>query len=329
MNVAVIVVGAAALAPAPLLDLPTVDDVIAASLAAVGGKEAVENITSFRAVFEMTLGEQKFVNDTSWRRDGGRLSKMRVPGVGEVIMGTDGTDWWMRTAAGYAPLDERGRAQFRSQADMYMIVLEPERLIREETESAEVAGREDFGGAECFRVRFIGKDKSATDVFFDAASGLPAGTRSTQETDFGQQATIMTLEDWRPTAGVKFFRAATIRSSAAAPDAPPMTFAVPSLQVNTVGPEVFAVPAEAKRLIEDQKARQAGPIQLSDLPADQQARATEIIEGTKRAGTPGSIRAALGNMMAAYKYAPQSEKKMYEYVFQELRAYADSLESPR
>lgn len=326
--------GAAPLAAAPACtghatDLPTVDEVIAGAFKAVGGREAVQSITTLRSVFEMDFGGQKVTSDNSWSRDGGRLAKMSMPGMGEMVQGTDGKVAWRKSVMGYTLLEGKEAEQFESQSNMFRMVLEPDRMAREDSESIEVQARESFAGKDCYRLHFLSKEKQEGDVFFDADSGILVGSRQTAETPRGRNTTTMTLADWEEAGGVKFFRTINVDSTGGM-SMGPMVMKVTALEVNSIGADAFILPEEVRKLAAASAAKPAeGGIKLSDLAPALQARATEMIEGLKKAGTSQVVKQALSSLETAAKYAPEAEKKMYEYVVQELNAFVKSLEGGR
>jgi hypothetical protein len=245
-------------------------------------------------------------------------------------MGTDGKIRWRRTPMGYAVLKGRDSDQFEGQVNLFMIVLEPHRLAEEEVASIDVAGTESFAGAECRRVHYVGRDGREGDVFFAVRDGLPVGMRQVEQTPRGEAVSVVLLKDWKEEAGVRFFRTMSVESAGAGamPPMPPMTLRVTRLEVNTVNEDAFALPPEVLRLAQadDDEPPAAGEIRLSDLTPAQQAQATEIIEGIKRAGSAAPVRSTISSLEQAARYAPQEQKKMYEYVVQELKKYAARLE---
>lgn len=309
-------------------DLPGVDEVIAGSLRAVGGKEAVEKVKTLHAVFTINFGGQEIVNDTGWSRAGGRLARMSTP-MGEVERGTDGKLAWQKTMMGYSLLEGEEAKQVDAQANLYMIVLEPDRLAKEESESIEVAGRESFDGKACYRVHYVAKDGKRGDVFFEVSSGMPVGMRQVAPSPRGEETSTILLKDWKEEKGVKFFRTMVIEARGAL-DVQAMTMTVTTLEVNTLADDAFAAPKEVERLAEAAKQGPAeGDLALSDLTPAQQTQAKEIIEGLKRMGSPAAVRSTMKSMEQASKHAPVEDRKMYEYIVQELKKHVAALEGGR
>jgi hypothetical protein len=311
-------------------ELPSVDEVFASAIKAVGGEEAVREIKTLHAIFEMDFQGQKIINDTSWSRDGGRLSKMSVPGMGEILQGTDGVTAWRKSPAGYTLLKGVEAKQFEGQANMYRMVLEPDSLAKEDAQSIEVQAREEFSGADCFRIHYISKDSQEGDVFFNAETGLLVGSRQTSQTPRGAQTTTMTLTDWQETAGVMFFRTVNVQTGGGTNMAP-MALKATTLEVNTLPADAFALPDEVKKLAEAQKpeAPAAGEIKLSDLGPAEQSQATEMIDGIKGAGDASIVKQTISSLQTAAQHAPEPQKKMYQYVIQELTKYQQKLEGGR
>lgn len=301
-------------------DLPSLDEVIAGAIRAVGGRAAVDKVRTLHSVWEMDFGGQKMVNDTSWSRSGGRLAKMSTP-MGEMERGTDGKLFWQKTAFGYSLIEGKEAEEFEGQANLYMIVLEPEKLAKEESKSIEVAGKEVFDGRECYRVHYVDKSDDEGDVFFEVATGLPIGMRQVNATPQGRQTTTVLLKDWKEEQGVKFFRKMEMATSGAV-EMPMMSVATTALEVNTLDDSAFAAPDEVKRLAESAEAEPAaGDIPLSDLTPEQQAQAKEMVDGLKAAGSADVVRSAMSSLEQAARYAPPADRKMYQYITQELKKH--------
>lgn len=308
-------------------DLPTVDEIVANAFKAVGGEAAAREVKTLHAVFEMEFGGQKVIQETSWSRDGGRIVKTSMPGMGEMVQGTDGKVAWRKTAAGYSLLEDKEARQLDGQGNMYRMVLEPDHLTKDEAESVEVKGKETFTGKECYRVHFVNKEKQEGDVFFDAESGLVVGSRQTNQTLRGSQTSTMTLADWKETAGVKFFRTINVETQGAGMG--PMALKATTLEVNTLGAEAFALPDEVKNLAEGRQPEPSGSpaveIKLSDLSPDMQTQATQMIDGVKQSGNASIVQSTITGLEQTIPSSPEPQKKMLQYVVQELKKHQKTL----
>ena len=296
--------------------MPAPEKIMDAALKAVGGKEAVESIKTLHAVMSMDMMGMEITMDTKWSRAGGRLHKMSMP-MGEMLMGTDGKVKWKRDPMGYALIEGEEAKQFDSQVDMFGMVLEPHRKMKENVKSIEVAAKESFEGVECYRLHIVDKDDEKSNVFFEVESGLPRGLRHTVETEMGPMTSTILFKDWQPEAGVKFFRAIKITTDNEM--MPEMEMKVTKVVANKIEDSEFALPDEVKKLAEEAKnAPPAEEIKLEDLSAEHQAQVKQILDSMKQAGKD-VIKQQLPQMEQGARYAPAEMQPMFKYLIQELK----------
>lgn len=325
-------IGVAPAGAAVILDeLPTLDEVFANCTKAVGGQEAVDKIKTLHVVSSMTMMGQEAGMEQMWNRSGGRLVKMDIPGMGSMLMGTDGKTSWMKSPMGYMLTSDEQTAQLRGQAGMFMSLLDPKQFAKEDLGEVKVVGKESFNGADCYKLHYKGIDGNEGHIFFDTKSGLPIGFMQ-NETDMGGTST-MTLSDWKEVDGVKFFHSVKVvmgegNDAPADSPEPQMTseqrveMKVTSIKVNALTEEAFALPEEVKAMTEPKKndagaAAATDRIKLEDLPEDQRKEATDMVEHFRKLAPAQREQAATGLQMGM-AFIPAEQQKMMEYVLQEL-----------
>lgn len=307
-----------------LAENPTPDELFDKAIKAVGGKEAVDAIKSLHAKMQAEMMGMELQMENKWSRAGGRLHKIVLP-FGETLMGTDGKVKWKQDMMGYALLEGDEAKQFDNQADFFGVVLDPKTRAKRDAKSMEVKGKETFEGVECFRLNMIGSDDEVVDLFFNAETGLPMGSRQKAETEMGPMTSTALFAEWKPEAGVKFFR--TIKIKTDNPMMPEMELKITTLEVNKLSDDAFALPEEVKKLHADKdKPKPAEPeVKLEDLPSDQREQAKMII-GQMTEGGAAAIKQQLPQLEQGVRYAPEELRTMLKYIVQELKKELTRLE---
>jgi hypothetical protein len=330
----------AAFAPA---ELPGVDTIYENCIKAAGGRKAVDNVKTIQADTTMTSDQGQVQFQQSWSRDGGRLVRVSMP-QGEMLMGTDGKTAWMKSPMGYmlAPPDQAD--QIESQAGMFMFMIDFKKFAKDDMQSLEVVGEEAFQGKDCYKLHFTTEDEKDGHVYFDKESGLPVGFSQEEQGEDGQPGdkSTMLLKDWKEVEGVKFFHLVTMEVEPG-PNSPARTMAGPDgkmhaeikvneLKVNTLEPEHFALPEEVKSLAKSQPVEDdddgddaASEIKLEDLPSEQQAEATAMVDNMKQQ-PPGMLKQLISQLESGIPHMEADRKLFMQYVVQELKKEVASRE---
>ena len=319
-------------APASAPGMPSLDSIFDNAAKALGGKAAIEKIKTLHAKGNLEFGGQKVEMEHLWSRSGGRLSKTTLPGMGEMSSGTDGKVYWTKSVMGYDLVSKEDAENQGALVGMHMMLLDPRTVAKDQIKSMGVVGKEPFRDAECYKVK---QSKGGQDsfIYYNVKTGMPMGLESPAN---GMQPRMtMTIDEWKTIEGVKFFHVLRMQGADSGPEQPEGVGATPSMgevkfdtiEVNTLKDDAFALPDEVKALAKDAAAGggAGGEIALTDLSTEQQAQATEMVENLKKSGVDGT-RAALPNLERAAKMMPDStpQKKMFQYVVQELQKYVSS-----
>jgi len=185
----------------PLPSLPTVDQILDKYVAAVGGREAIEKITSreVRGTYEISavglIGAMTMLQKAPDKT----LSELDIPGFGTVKSGFDGNILWSQNpAAGVVEASGGELAAAKREAEFYQ-----ELKFRDMFKKLLVTGRRQTNGKDAYTVEATPEEGKAETYFFDADTGLLV--RHDTERDRGQAAAMSEsyYEDYRDIDGVK------------------------------------------------------------------------------------------------------------------------------
>lgn len=180
--------------------LPAAAEVMARHVEAIGGSAAVQAHSSshFRGKIEVPaqgiVGSLEIIGAEPDKL----LLRIEITGIGTILSGYDGeTAWSVHPAMGPMVLDGRMLEQMKQQADYYQ-VLHAERQFS----ARETVGRADFGGRSCYKVKLTTTWGEEYHQFYDASTGLLAGSVRSQATPMGDIETTTVVSDYKPMGGV-------------------------------------------------------------------------------------------------------------------------------
>lgn len=291
---------------------------MAAAVEAMGGREAIDSIKNLHTAMSMDMQGMAFKMESFWAREGGQMSKSSTP-MGEMTMGTDGTVYWMKGATGYVLMPEDQKKNLRDQSSVFMRFLDPEKMLTETLESIESKGKVTFGEKECWQLHYKDKDGEEGELFYDVASGMPAGFESIEKQGETLIRSRGIMGDWKEQDGVKFFHTMTMTSEAQ----PGMTMVmkVDTIEVNKLDEKTFALPEEVKKLVESKPGDAAAKkeIKLEDLTPEQQKMAKETLDGLKQNPDPAERKALVQRLKMAIPMIQDANQRVpIEWAVQEL-----------
>ena len=315
MGPVVVVVAASVGSAAAVAADPTLEEIFAACVEGAGGREAVDGVKSLHTVTSLTMADQPPVTmEQWWSREGGRLVEIDTP-FGKMTMGSDGETPWVGGPMGYMLATEDQARQIDGQGGMLMSLIDPKTFGKNDLGEMAVAGRGSFAGRDCWKVKFT-KDETSGYVYFDTETGLPVGSETRSE-DAGAGQTTMTVSDWKAVKGVTFFHKAKIELTGAMPGGG--TMEITTLEVNTVKPETFALPADVQRLKSQSGSGGAGEVKLEDLTAQQRAQAEAMIAKGKEGEGTAALSEMIQGIEGSLGLMPPDQQVMFRYVVQELK----------
>lgn len=293
-------------------DLPTVGELIKKTEKAVGGREALDKVKTMQFSVQMEAGGQQLDLSATWSRKGGRLTTMTLP-MGEMKMGTDGTTTWMHNdMEGYRIAPEMAKNQVRLAA-MLMNMIDPSSMSKKELDGIKALGEEKFQDKACFKLEVPKSEGGGTTMMFlDKETGLPVGGQDPKNN------VVMLFSDWKEVDGIKFFHKIDVTGQGpSGPETAIMT--VSGIKLNSVGEEVFEIPAEVKKLVETKKAEAAAPeIKIEDLSASDQEEAKQFLTGLS-AMDKDTLNQMVSGMEMGADHEPEAKKKLMKFYVQEIR----------
>jgi len=231
--------GAAAAAAAKL---PSGRSILDKHVAAIGGRQAVLGHTSTRATGTLSMpatglsGSLEIYGALPNRT----LLKISLAGVGEVQEGFDGTHGWsLSPMTGPMLLEGRQLEEKRFDSDFYSELRSEDRYA-----SVTTLERVDFEGRSCYKVRLARKAGGEDIEFYDAATGLKAGSITTRETQMGTVTGTTIESDYRKFGNL--LQPTTVRSHVGGVD---QVITISSIEYDRVPASVFELPAGIKALL--------------------------------------------------------------------------------
>ena len=193
-----------AAAPMAAQSGPSATDVLAKYVAAIGGKDAIMKITSLKQTSTMQVPAMGLTADVeAYQAAPNKMAtKSTIPGVGEMLNGTDGVVAWdANPMQGPRLLTDKELAQTLEGADFYGNMLYP----ADRFSTMENLGVAEFNGEKSYKVKLVRKDSGReTTQYFSVATGLIVGAETVQESQMGMLQVSSLLSDYKVFGGVKF-----------------------------------------------------------------------------------------------------------------------------
>lgn len=180
--------------------LPAVDEVLAQSIEALGGRTAIEAVKSSYTESKTEIKSQGLSLVTRiWQKGDDSYTEIDMPGVGLTQMWKKGDEIWSKDPInGERKLEGKEAAQAKWSSDPLLAV-----NWKKYFDSAELLGRTKDGDREIYEVALRTKDGDEVVLLFDAKTSLPTGQRFKQETPMGALSIKITADDYREVEGVK------------------------------------------------------------------------------------------------------------------------------
>jgi hypothetical protein len=197
--VAMVAAGSAVHAQAPAL--PTIDQVLDKYVTAVGGRAALEKITSrvSKGTMEIPDAGMSGTMTISEKAPDKSLAVIEIGGMGVIRDGTDGVNSWeespqtgLRDKTGVELADARRSATFNVELKLKTIY-----------KTLAVTGREKVGSRDAYVVLATPAEGSPSRMFFDVETGLMVRQSMTRESPNGPVEVDVYLEDVRVVEGIK------------------------------------------------------------------------------------------------------------------------------
>lgn len=167
----------------------------------VGGRAALEGRRSMRMVGSFTIPDAGIEAplEILKLRPNKYLFRSTLGPMGELLSGYDGTNAWaVQPGAGAMLMQGESARQLADQADFFGDLHDYSRFATVET-----LDEAEFDGRRVHRVRMVRASGDTLMEFFDAATGLTAGSETSVETPMGRMKTTSIVGDYRDFNGLK------------------------------------------------------------------------------------------------------------------------------
>lgn len=182
-------------------DLPSVDQILDKYVQAIGGKEAVQKISSRVAKGTFEMAEMGGDATTEiYQKAPDKMYSVTSSSMGEFKRGFNGTVGWSNDPMqGLAELSGNMLADMKRSSDFYRDIklkeLYPKRTLK---------GKEAVNGHDAYVVELTPTEGSPETWYFDTDSGFAVRVKSTMDTPNGTMDVDSTISDYREVDGVKF-----------------------------------------------------------------------------------------------------------------------------
>jgi len=249
--------GAPASAPAspttPAADLPSAEQIIAWSLEAAGGKEALEKIESSHAVASGDIpGAGKLSLEFTWAKPDKARIMQSMEGFGDATMFRNGAIAWGTNpmTGGVELLEDAQRDELSDQASMSSVGI---LTMKDDYPKLETAAVEDFGGQQCWRVHAVDKQENEHEFYFSTESKHLVGHAFEQEGPMGPMDVSLVMSEWKAFDGITTFTKLSLDQMGMS-----IELVIDKIEFNKVDGSVFAVPAEVQAMVDQKKADETG-----------------------------------------------------------------------
>jgi len=185
----------------PAAGMPTADEILDKYVKAVGGKEAIEKVTSRveKGTFELpSLGAGGTVEAYA-KAPNKTAMVIEITGFGKVEDVFDGTKGWSSDPQG--GLREKSGTELamsKRDADIHRSL-----NLKSQYTKMEVTGKEKVGNSEAYVITATPAEGKPEKLYFDTSSGLLTRMDVEAETPQGAMAFQVYLEDYKPVDSVK------------------------------------------------------------------------------------------------------------------------------
>jgi hypothetical protein len=223
--------------------LPNAEEIVERHIFESGGPEFYEMLRTQKITGTLTFLARNIEGKMeTWAAGGGKYYQSTdSPGMGKQEEGSDGVIAWDRSPA-IGP-----RVKPRKSASSLGVTLDAVGMIewRLLIDNVRTEAEERLDGRDCYRVRMVPRDGSQDIIrWYDRNTGLLYRSALAIATDMGALPLVMTFEEYRDVADVKW--PARIRITASGQDT---LFAADEVKLNEpVDETVFEVPPEIREL---------------------------------------------------------------------------------
>ena len=222
--------------------LPAAAEVIAKSVKAIGGREAILKHSSAHLKGTWAIQAQSANGEFEMfqAKPNRRLMRMNLGAMGEIVNAYDGKAGWVLSP--FAPptlVEGKMLEQAREDAEFYSVLHDPT-----DYKSMDTVARTRFDNRECFELRLVRNSGREIREYYDMKTGLQAGLRGTQESPEGSSDVTVTFQEYQKFSDLQTVTKFRIESSQA-----DISITITSVEYDGVPDTQFEPPAEIKTLL--------------------------------------------------------------------------------
>lgn len=226
----------------PAAGLPSARSILDRHLAAIGGRDAVLSHKSTHASGTLSMPAAGVTGavDVYGAHPNRTLLKVSLGGVGEVLEGFDGTHGWsISPMTGPMLLEGKQLEEKRFDSEFHSELRSNARY-----QSLTTLEQVDFEGRRCYKLRLVRKTGGEDIEFYDAATGLKAGSITTRETQMGTVTSTTVETDYKKFGNL--LQPTTVRSQMGQLQ---QVITITSIEYDQVPASIFELPAGIKALL--------------------------------------------------------------------------------
>ncbi|MEM7453135.1 MAG: hypothetical protein AAF456_02160 [Planctomycetota bacterium] len=239
--------GAVQDAPAAAQDLPSANDIIEMNIESMGGRAALEAVSSMASTASMTIpgpgGDMQVTVEV--KQSGEKfLMQMELPGMGSMRQGSNGEVYWMENPMMGAQILEGNEMEAAKQRFSTMF---PQLGWSEYDGEISVTGKESVDGTDCYVVVFTPAEGPATTRYFNAENGQTVKEAVTQESPMGPVTMETFPSDYRDVNGLML----PFMNTTVAPQGE-MEVTFDEYQINLeIDDSVFVLPENIQKMVDE------------------------------------------------------------------------------
>jgi len=228
--------------PAEQADLPSAQSIIDRHIKASGGRAAILAHKSTHVVGTISMPATGISGpmEVYTAAPDKSFVKINLGGLGEILEGFDGTyGWALQPMMG--PMLKQGKelAEKKFDSDFYGDLHQAERYA-----SMKTIEKTTFDGRPCYKVSLVRKEGGEDIEYFDAATGLRAGTIQTRESPMGSFTATQVISEYKSFGGTLVPTSAKLTTMNVE-----QVIKFTSVEFDNVPPSTFDLPAQIKALI--------------------------------------------------------------------------------
>ncbi|HET7457802.1 MAG TPA: hypothetical protein VFJ74_09110 [Gemmatimonadaceae bacterium] len=237
---------APAAAPAPAAAaanaLPSATSILERYAKTIGGRAELAKHSSMHqvGVFEFPAAGLKADMHIFMAKPNQMLTRITIPGMGEIVRGYDGTTGWsIDPTSGPMILKGKQLDQLKIEADFMGVMHDPASFA-----STQTVALTDFEGKPAYELRLVRVGGDTATEYFDPTSGLLVGLIRSADSPMGRMTVTGVVGDYKPFGGMML----PTRMTQKLATGQQMAITINSVEFDTVPPGTFDLPAPIKAL---------------------------------------------------------------------------------